>query len=367
MPGPTTIAFGDPKAQKKWSGSLFLDTVKKSYWDRKFVSESDTAIIQRLTDLESDAGDTIDFDLSVQLRNKPTSGDNRLEGKEENLRFFSDQVKIDQLRHGVSAGGKMSRKRTAHNLRRTARDRLSDYWSKYIDELNFIYLSGARGINEDFTEDTAYVGHAQNALQAPDAAHLIYGGDATAKNDLDVNDKMSKSVVEKATVKARTMRTTDPTTANMMPVMINGEAHYVCLMNVFQEHDLRTADTTGWIEIQKAAITAEGRNNPIFKGGLGMINNAVLHSHESAIRFKDYGSGSNVAAGRALFMGRQAGVVAYGSAGGLRFTWSEETKDHGNEPVVAAGIIIGVKKTRFNEKDFGVISIDTAAKDPNAA
>lgn len=94
------------------------------------MSESDNAVIQRRTDLESDAGDTIDFDLSVQLRQKPTAGDARLQGKEENLRFFSDQVRIDQLRHGVSAGSKMSRKRTVHNIRKIGKDRLSDYWFK---------------------------------------------------------------------------------------------------------------------------------------------------------------------------------------------------------------------------------------------
>lgn len=365
MAGPTTIAFGDPKAQKKWSGSLFIDVTKKSYFDRKFVSEDDNAVIQRLTDLESDAGDTIDFDLSVQLRNKPTAGDARLQGKEENLRFFSDQVKIDQLRHGVSAGGKMSRKRTVHNIRKIGKDRLSDYWSKYVDELNFIYLSGARGMNEDFTEDFAYVGLAGNTIDAPDAAHLIYGGTATSKATIAAGDKMAKLVVEKAAAKARTMRTTDPTTANMMPIMVNGEPHYVLLMSVFQEFDMRTADTTGWMDIQKALITAEGKNTPMFKGGLGMINNVVLHSHESAIRFSDYGAGTNLPAARALFMGRQAGVVAYGSSSGLRFSWTEEMQDHGNEPVIAAGVILGVKKTRFNSKDFGIISIDTAAKDPN--
>lgn len=365
MAGPTTIAFGDPKAQKKWSGSLFIDVTKKSYFDRKFVSEDDNAVIQRLTDLESDSGDTIDFDLSVQLRQKPTAGDARLQGKEENLRFFSDQVKIDQLRHGVSAGGKMSRKRTVHNIRKIGKDRLSDYWSKYVDELNFIYLSGARGINEDFTEELTYVGLAGNTIDAPDAAHLIYGGTATAKANVTAADKMSKLVVEKAAAKARTMRTTDPTTANMMPVMINGEPHYVLLMSVFQEFDMRTADTTGWMDIQKALITAEGKNTPIFKGGLGMVNNVVLHSHESAIRFSDYGAGGNVPSARGLFMGRQAGVVAYGSSSGLRFSWTEEMQDHGNEPVIAAGVILGVKKTRFNSKDFGIISIDTAAKDPN--
>ncbi|EHK57640.1 N4-gp56 family major capsid protein [Allomesorhizobium alhagi] len=363
----TVIAFGDPKAQKKWSGSLFIDMVKKSYFDRKFVGEDDNKVIQRLTDLESDAGDTITFDLSVQLRQKPKTGDARLQGSEENLRFFSDEVYIDQMRHGVSAGGKMSRKRTVHNIRKIAKDRLSDYWSKYTDEMNFVYLSGARGINEDFTEETTWAGFAGNSIQAPDTGHLIYAGAVTAKAGLAATDKMTRTVIEKAEVKARMMRSTDPTTANMMPVMINGEAHYCCLMSPFQEHDLRVADSGGWLEIQKAAAAAEGRNNPLFKGGLGMINKVVLHSHESVIRFNDYGAGANVVAARALFMGRQAGVVAYGSSSGLRFTWTEETFDHGNEPTVASGIIMGIKKTRFNSKDFGVLSIDTAAADPNAA
>ncbi|GLQ09246.1 hypothetical protein GCM10007913_11780 [Devosia yakushimensis] len=366
MAGPTTIPFGDPKAAKKWSGSLFIDITKKSYFDRKFTGESQNHVIQRLTDLESAAGDTITFDLSVQLRQKPTYGDNRLEGKEESLRFFTDQVSIDQMRHGVSAGGKMSRKRTVHNTRTIARDRLSDYWSKFIDEMNFIYLSGGRGINEDFTEAVTWAGHAQNAIQAPDAGHILYGGAAESKATLTANDKMTRAVIERAGVAAKMMRALDPTTANMQPVLINGESHYVLLMNEFQAYDLRTGDTAGWLDMQKAAATAEGRNNPIFKGGLGMLNDTVLHSHESAIRFNDYGAGGDVKAGRALFMGRQAGVVAYGSTGGLRFTWTEEEKDHGNENVVAAGVIIGVKKTRFNDKDFGIQSIDTASKNPNA-
>jgi N4-gp56 family major capsid protein len=362
---PTTIAFGNPLAQKKWSGSLFIDTTKKSYWDRKFIGDGDEYCIQRLTDLESDSGDTIDFDLSVQLRNKPTYGDNRLQGKEESLRFFSDQVKIDQMRHGVSAGGQMSRKRTVHNIRKTGKDRLSDYWSKFTDQMLFIYLSGSRGINEDFIEDTAWTGHAGNAIQAPDASHLIYGNDATSKLTVATDDIMSKIVIEKAQVQARMMSARDPSKANMMPLMINGEAHYVCVMCPFQEHQMRTSDTAGWLEIQKAAITAEGRKNPIFQGGLGMVGNAVLHSHEWAIRFNDYGAAANLPAARALFLGRQAGVVAFGAAGGFRFSWTEEMQDHGNEPVIAAGLIAGTKKTRFNGSDFGVIAIDTYAPDPN--
>lgn len=365
MAGPTNIPVGDPKAVKRWSGSLFLDMLAKAYWSRKFIGAGQNYVIQQLTDLESAAGDTISFDLVAQLRGTPTYGDNRVEGNGENLRFFTDEVKIDQMRKTVSSGGKMARKRTLHNLRQIAKDRLSDFWAKWHDEAMFIYLSGARGVNEDFFESPTWTGYAGNAIQAPDAAHILYAGAATSKATIDNTMVMTRTLIERAAIAARMMRATDPTKANMMPVMVNGEAHYVVVMSPYQEYSLRTdSGTNGWLDIQKAAAAAEGRANAIFKGGLGMINNVVLHSHESAIRFGDYGASANLQAARALFLGRQAGVTAYGSANKLRAFWNEEEKDHGNELEVMAGYMLGQKKTRFNGADFGVIALDTYAPKP---
>lgn len=362
----TVIAWGDPKAKKAWSTGLAVDQVKKAYFEKKFVGTDENSIIQRKTELESDSGDRVSFDLSVQLRGEATEGDARLEGKEENQKYYTDEVVIDQVRHAVSAGGAMTRKRTNLNLRGNARRLLSDYWARFNDEMMFIYLSGARGINRDFLFGLDWAGRAGNAIQAPDAGHLLYGGAATSKATLTANDKMTRGVIEKAQVKATMLQAQDPENANMVPVSIDGEEHYVIVMNPFQAHDLRTASGSEWLDIQKAAAAAEGKNNPIFKGGLGMIKNVVLHEHRNSIRFSDYGAGSNVNAGRALFLGRQAGVVAYGTSGGMRWDWKEETKDYGNEPTVASGAIFGFKKSRFNGRDFGVLSIDTAATDPNA-
>ena len=364
--GTTVVPFGDAKAQKKWSANLAVDQRKKSYFENRFIGTDDNSVIQRKTELESDAGDTISFDLCVQLRAKPTYGDARLENKEESLKFYTDQVIVDQVRHAVSAGGKMSRKRTAYDMRTIAKNRLGDYFARLMDELFFIYLSGARGINEDFIEDLTYTGFAGNALTAPDTAHLLYGGSATSKASLTAADRMSVTVVEKAVNKAEMMQARNPQVANMVPVSIESEDAYVLLMSPFQEYDLRTNATTGqWLDIQKAAAASQGAKNPIFTGGLGMIKNTVLHKHRNAIRFSDYGAGSNVLAARALMLGRQAGVVAYGTAGGLRYSWEENTKDYGNEPTVASGFIGGMKKTTFNGRDFGVLAIDTAAADPN--
>ena len=364
--GSTVIAWGDPKAQKAWSTGLAVDQIKKAYFEKKFVGTDENSIIQRKTELESDPGDRVSFDLSVQLRGEATEGDARLEGKEESQKYYTDEVAIDQVRHAVSAGGAMTRKRTNLNLRGNAKRLLSDYWSRFYDELMFIYLSGARGINRDFLFPLDYQGRAGNAIQAPDTGHLLYGGAATSKLSMVAGDKMTTLLIEKAQVKSTMLQAQDPEAANMVPVNIDGEEHYVCVMNPFQAHDLRTAAGSTWIDIQKAAAAAEGRNNPIFKGGLGMVKNVVLHEHRNAIRFSDYGAGSNVAAGRALFLGRQAGVVAYGTQGGLRWSWKEEMKDYDNEPTVAAGAIFGIKKARFNSRDFGVLSLDTACVDPNA-
>jgi N4-gp56 family major capsid protein len=96
-----------------------------------------------------------------------------------------------------------------------------------------------------------------------------------------------------------------------------------------------------------------------------MHNNVVLHEHESIIRFNDYGAGSDVLAARALFMGEQSMVLAFGTAGtGLRFSWHEESRDNGNQAIISTSSIFGVKKVTFNGKDFGMYVIDTAAKQP---
>lgn len=370
--GRTVIGAGDPKAVKKYSAFLAVDVGKKAYFNKKFMGvgvEAETPL-QTLPHLENDAGDTISYDLVMALKMKPVQGDNTLRGKEEDLKFYTDEVKIDQLRGGVNTGGKMTRKRTIHTLRKVSRARQSDWWARLFDETFFMYLSGARGINPEFIEDTNFSGYAGNAFAAPDTAHLSYGGAATSKATLTASDKMTLGLLDKLRTKAVTMGGGTTGIPRIQPCMIDGEERFVLVMHPFQVYDLRTNAGAGqWLDIQKAAATAEGRDNPIFKGGLGLYNNIVLHEHQSTIRFSDYGAGGNVAAARALFLGRQAGVVAFGSPGtGLRFDWNEETEDRGNQLVVTTSTICGMKKTRFtvdgNAYDFGVIAADTAAADP---
>lgn len=368
----TIVGVGDPKAVKKYSAFMAVDTSRKSYFNKKFmgVGEDAQTPLQTLPHLENDAGDQISYDLVMQLKMKPVQGDNNLRGNEEDLKFYTDNLYIDQLRGGVNTGGKMSRKRTIHDMRKIARVRQSDWWARLFDETLFMYLSGARGVNADYIEDTSFAGYAGNAFVAPDTQHTLYGGDATLKSNLDANDKFTLKLIDRAVARAEVMGGGTSGTPALQPVMIDGEEHFVLVMHPWCEYDLRTdTGTGGWLDIQKALATAEGKGSPILKGGLGMHNNVVLHKHKGVVRFSDYGGGT-IAAARNLFMGRQAGVVAFGSPGtGLRFDWHEELEDRGNQAVITTASIFGVKKSRFTidgtGTDFGVMALDTACADPS--
>lgn len=363
----TIVGLNSPQAVKLFSASLFQQISRRSYFTRKFASKGKTKPLQILTDLESADGEEIRFDLSVAIGGAPVEGDDNRVGSEAKLKFYQDVVRIDQSYKGANLGGKMTRKRTLHNHRMLAREQLEDYWARLYDETIFIYLSGARGIDTSFVWPLGWTGRANNPLQAPDAEHQMYG-DGTSKATLTTAGKMTRDVIERVVTKARTMGggSQQNGLVKIQPCSVEGINRFVFLMHTYQEHDLRTATGTGgWLDIQKAAAGAEGRQNPIFNESLGLVRDCILHSHESVIRFDDYGAGSNVKAARALFMGSQAGVLSFGSPGeGLRFSWHEEQQNRGNEIVIGADVIWGAKKTQFNGRDYSTIAVDTAAADP---
>ena len=173
----------------------------------------------------------------------------------------------------------------------------------------------------------------------------MFGGDATSFATISDNDQITTTEIDRAITKAVMMGGGTQGTPQIQPIMIDGEEHYVLLMSPWQAYDLRTATgASNWLEIQNAADASECRASPIFKGGLGMHNTVVLHSHKGVIRFTNAG------------------------AGGLRLNWHEETRDNGNQLVISTSAIYGLKKTRFTiegtANDFGVIALDTYSADP---
>ena len=90
-----------------------------------------------------------------------------------------------------------------------------------------------------------------------------------------------------------------------------------------------------------------GMDNPLFTGALGMWDGVVVHEHDMIQKMTD----NSVNANRNLFLGAQAGLVAFGGD----HAWHEETVDRGNKLSVSAAIIYEMSKAKFNSKDFSVI------------
>ncbi len=350
----TQFGTNDAQTVKIWSTLTMREALKATLF-KKFLGKGKRAIIQRLTDLEKNAGDTIKYDLLMQMTGSGVTGDNRMRDNEEALTYYQDTVAINQLRN-AHAFRRMSQQRTLHDLRMDAKTNLADWFADKFDDYMMRNLCG----------DTT-LSHGQSAV-APDSTHYIVSGDvtrtgtiATDEASISNNDQVELADLDYAKESAKTL------TPPIRPCVIDGEEYYVCVLHPYSVTDLRldvaASSYTDWPTIQMYA-NKRGASNPIFTGALGVYNGVVLFESN-----RIYSPTSNVR--RNLFLGAQAGVFAIGNAYDKLdqrkvgkdnlMSWFEEADDYGNEKGIAVGSIFGMKATRFNSKDYGKIVITSYA------
>jgi N4-gp56 family major capsid protein len=347
----TNFAVGNALTEKIWGKKAFKDSVKDTLYG-KLIGKSDRSIIQIKDETQKGPGDRIRFRLRALPTGTGKDGHETLEGSEEGLSYSYMDMTIDQKRHATKVDLGISQQRVGFELRSEAKDALTEWWEDYLDTTMIEYLSGASTL----TYHTSNV-LASNALEAP--SQILYGGNATAKNDVDATDTFTLALIDKAVEFAKLK------TPTMRKAQFGGKSAYVMLLHPYQVYDLRTNTNTGqWLDIQKAAMNGgKVEKNPIFSEALGVYNGVILIENTRVNTFSDYGSGGNVDAARALFMGAQAGVTAYGrkTPGTSRMSWKEKSFDYGDKLGVASSLIWGMYKTRFDSADFGMVHIDTAA------
>ena len=146
----TVIKSGSPAANKLFNVALFTqatrgnnmtsvltDAAPKTIDKNKSDPSKQTrpgAPIVRVTDLAKTKGDEVTMDLYHELKGRPTMGDKKLIGRAESLTSAQFTAKINQGRHVVDSGGKMTQQRTMQDLVRIANDLLSPYCTKLFDE-----------------------------------------------------------------------------------------------------------------------------------------------------------------------------------------------------------------------------------------
>jgi N4-gp56 family major capsid protein len=345
----TNYALNHPLAIKKWSNELMRETLKKTH-ALQFMGKGKDSLVTIKTDLtHSDGGDRIRVGIRSQMVGGGIEGDNTLEGNEEALETFYQDVFINQLRHAGRSAGKMSEQRVPFSVRDETRDGLADWWSDRIDTWFFNQLTGNTAAT-----DNRYVGF--NATVAPDADHITYfdsgstsEGSISASTVAEFNLSAIDSAVEKAKLAKNALR----------PFNIGGKKKYAMFIHPFQVTSLRKRTATGlWADIQKAAIQGgDGKENPLYSGALGEYNGVILHE-STRIPVAP----TNASVRRAVLCGAQAASIAFGRGYGKDvFTWVEELFDYKNKLGVAAGCQAGMVKTRFDGSDYGTVVVPTYA------
>ncbi|MEC4724263.1 N4-gp56 family major capsid protein [Shewanella sp. D64] len=347
------------------------------------------APIVMINDLASVAGDTVEMDLFHNLNGLPTMGDRKIAGRGESLSKTSFELNIDQGRKMVDSGGKMSQKRTKHNLLSTSKTLLGSYFNDLQDETVMYHLAGARGsfvgdgIITPLDDHSEFSEMMVNPILTPTYDRHLFGGDATSLESLDAADIMSLDKLDDMALILEEQANPIKHISFEADQMANESPFYLLFVSPRQWRDLwASATEKKLLELQSRAIKrGQGFNHPVFKGDVIMWRNILVRQYRKPVRFYagDTVSVSNndklattqqvtasVDIDRAILLGGQSLANAYGgSSSGSHFSMTTEKTDHGNGRETVIVWMNGCKKVRFAEKsgrvnDYGTMILDTA-------
>lgn len=343
---------GNALAPEQWSEGLEAEVLKKISY-RAFIGKRSDALVQEKDELSKRPGDTVNFGVRAQLdeTSAPIQGNAGLEGNEMTLDLFDDSLVINQIRHAIRFYNVIDRQRVNFEMRDEAKAGLSDYFAGVMDAAFFHQIAGNVAVTA-----TARTGN--NATVAP--SDFIRPTGSTDEG-LGSGNTFTLDLVDKAVEKAKT-RSPFP----LRPAYIDGlGTYYVMFLHPYQVTALRSSSSQ-WYTLQRDILqsTKDPDGNPLITGALGVYNGTLLVESSRV----PTGANSSTSAAistvrRSIFAGAQAAGIAYGRYGGTdeRFRWVEEEFDYKNEVGIGAGMIVGLKKLRFNSTDFGSIVVSTYA------
>jgi N4-gp56 family major capsid protein len=128
----TSVATSSAVAVKQFNDKAFREYIGMLRF-KQYMGMDSNAVIQINEDLTKEKGDAITFNLRSRLSGSGVTGTSTLEGNEEAMATYGQQVVVDQYRHGVRIP-LMSRKRTAFDLKVEAKAALVDWMAEKVED-----------------------------------------------------------------------------------------------------------------------------------------------------------------------------------------------------------------------------------------
>lgn len=360
----------DALRQELWGKELVDDVMRDVENVMQFMGEGANNIVQVSRALAKSKGDMETFGLVARLTGDGVTGDDELEGNEESMLSYAEQVAIDQIRNAVRLKGKLDAQKVVYDQISSARENLRVWMKEFICRQIFLKLGGVTNTTLVDTNGVVIGGRAtwsNTPDYIPDADEAAGSGarylcaDTGGTDALTAGtDTMTLDLVTKAATLAKLSN------PKIQPIESGGESFYVMYLHPLQVRDIRIS--SDWKTAQENA-KVRGDKNPVFSGALGYWSGVLLLENEfvpwldisvagNSFRGAATGTDCTSDAARALLCGRQAVLMAEASNPEALVV---EQFDYKNKDGVAGSFIGGLQKTMFNSKEFGVIAVDTAA------
>lgn len=371
-------------AERRWLSDEYVTPyLRQSGFDRYMGSGTDAIIrLLRGTDIGNGAKSVV-MPLVGLLRGDGVSGSQVLEGNEEDMDTYADEIRVNYRRNGVKVP-KSEAYKTTLDLLRVARSRLRNWASEavlkrgLIQQMQGIVVPGVAVTEGDGStyqgpdsvipysqatpaqRNTFVVNNSDRILFGADIANASSGIMATALATIDnTNDKLTPALISKAKRIAQATATIDATVANNIApitpyITKDGEEWFVMFVHPRAMRDLRNDPTM--TQANREAME-RGKDNPLFRGGDLLWDGVIIREIFDLELIAGAGA-AGIDVAHNFLAGQSALAVAYGEEPRIIV---DRDQDYQFRPAVAVQELIGIKKTSYAGRQYGGVSVFTAA------
>ena len=330
------IGTTNARAQKLWSARLAIDWPKKSFFAPRFKStDKFENIIVAKEDLTRSKGDAITVGISAKLNNDFLASGQKVDGNEDRLTTFTDQVVVDECNAGIVEDSMITEQRAFYNMSEEMYSILTTKTAEAFDKKYFTALD---------SQNTTVVYNNQGTFSA--TATL-----ATATSAVTAADTLTPQLL--TNVKPALISGFAGRQPFIEPVMIDGMAFWVVIAHPDVLASLENDST--FLQGRQFALE-RGKDNPIFSGAFTVWNQFIVFAHQNIATGTN---NSSIPYAQCHILGKGALVEAWAKKPVV-----EKKKPAYDQQEHGWGMfsLFGVKKTQFNSKDYGSVNLVVARK-----
>ena len=360
------IELATPNQKKVWTARRYDEYVRASGF-KPFMGRNENKIIHVRYDLKNERGDTINIPLLSKLQGEPKRGSQPIEGNEKGIANDNFPISIDWVGEGVAVSN-ADTFRTEIDLLDAGRAGLVSFMGEVtkFDILDaFNSKNGAKFADTTTAILDAWVTqNSDRVLFGASRSNLTSSFAASLANVDATDDKLTKHLVEYARYAARNPGKGKPL---IRPAVVeerkgmSGEGGNIveCFVMFVGSRSFYHLKQDPVLKEELKLAMERGVNNPLFQPDDYMIDNVIVREiPEISERCVIEKAGAANVDVEPFFL---CGAQAVGYAIGKDPVFKTDARDYGFVNGVAVRELRGIEKTRYHDRDHGMLTGYVAA------